>query len=356
MSNLFSPLTIKNITLKNRIAVSPMCQYSSVDGFANDWHLVHLGSRAVGGAALIMFEATAVSPEGRISPGDLGIWKDDHVNMLKRINEFIESQGAIPGIQLAHAGRKANHQVPWHGGKALATEEGAWQTVAPSPIAFNDEENLPLELNLEGIQKVINDYKAAAKRAFDAGFKIIEIHAAHGYLIHEFYSPFSNKRTDDYGCSFDNRIRLLLEIIDNIKDVWPADYPLFVRISATDWIEDGWTVEDSVQLSKVMKDHQVDLVDCSTGGNVPGVKIPIGPCYQLPFAEKIKKESGIMTGAVGLITKASEAESIISNHQADIVLIAREFLRDPYFPLHAAKELNIDYDWPLQYLRAKPKK
>lgn len=355
MSNLFSPLTIKNITLKNRIAVSPMCQYSSADGFANDWHLVHLGSRAVGGAGLVFFEATAVSPEGRISPGDLGIWQDDHVPMLKRITDFIKSHGAVPGIQLAHAGRKASHHVPWNGGKTLSSNEGAWQTVAPSPVAFKDEDNLPLELNKAGIQKVISDYKDAAKRALDAGFEIIEIHAAHGYLIHEFYSPFSNKRTDDYGGSFENRIRFLLEIIDNVNQVWPAEYPLFVRISATDWIDDGWTVEDSVQLAKILKDHHVDLVDCSTGGNVPGVKIEIGPCYQLPFAEKIKKESGIMTGAVGMITRASEAESIISNDQADIVLIAREFLRDPYFPLHAAKELNIDVDWPLQYLRAMPK-
>ena len=355
MSNLFSPLAIKSITLKNRIAVSPMCQYSSKDGFANDWHLVHLGSRAVGGAGLIICEATAVSPEGRISPGDLGIWQDEHIPMLKRITEFISSQGAVPGIQLAHAGRKASHQVPWQGGKALAKNEGAWQTVAPSPIAFTEEDNLPLELKIEEIQKVINDFKTAAQRALEAGFKIIEIHAAHGYLIHEFYSPYSNKRTDGYGGSFENRIRLLLEIIDNVKEVWPAENPLFVRISATDWIDDGWTEEDSVRLAKTMKDHNVDLVDCSTGGNVPGIKIPIGPCYQLPFAEKIKKESGILTGAVGMITTAAEAESIITNQQADIVLLAREFLRDPYFPLHAATELNYDLAWPNQYLRAKPK-
>lgn len=355
MSNLFSPLKIKNITLKNRIAVSPMCQYSSKDGFASDWHLVHLGSRAVGGAGLIICEATAVSPEGRISPGDLGIWQDEHIPMLKRITEFISSQGAVPGIQLAHAGRKASHQAPWNGGKALTKNEGAWQTVAPSAIPFANDDNLPLELSKEGIQKVINDFKTAAQRALDTGFKIIEIHAAHGYLIHEFYSPYSNKRTDGYGGSFENRIRLLLEIIDNVKEVWPGENPLFVRISATDWIDDGWTVEDSVRLAKIIKDHNVDLVDCSSGGNVPGVKIPIGPCYQLPFAEKIKKESGIMTGAVGMITTAAEAESIITNQQADIVLLAREFLRNPYFPLHAAAELNYDLTWPNQYLRAKPK-
>ena len=356
MSNLFSPLDIKNITLKNRIVVSPMCQYSSFDGFANDWHLVHLGSRAVGGAGLIIFEATAVSPEGRISPGDLGIWKDDHIPMLKRITEFITSQDAVPGIQLAHAGRKASHHVPWQGGNPLSTEDGAWQTAAPSPIAFKEDDNLPVELSIDEIQKVINDFKSAAKRSLDAGFKIIEIHAAHGYLVHEFYSPFSNKRTDDYGGAFNNRIRLLLEIIDNVREVWPVENPLFVRISATDWIEDGWTIEDSVRLARILKDHHVDLVDCSTGGNVPGVKIPVGPCYQLPFAEKIKKESGIMTGAVGMITTATEAESIITNQQADIVLLAREFLRDPYFPLHAADELNVEQNWPLQYLRAKPKK
>ncbi|WP_421825600.1 NADH:flavin oxidoreductase/NADH oxidase [Larkinella sp.] len=354
MPNLFSPLTIRSIQLKNRIAVSAMCQYSSEDGFANDWHLVHLGSRAVGGAGLVMTEATAVSPEGRISPDDLGIWKDEHLVNLKRIAAFIEAHGAVPAMQLAHAGRKASHNRPWDGGKFIAPDsERGWQTVAPSPIPFIQAEPVPLELTIEAIEKIIADFVAASRRALEAGFKVIELHAAHGYLVHEFLSPLSNHRTDHYGGSFENRIRFLLELIERVQTVWPEDYPLFVRISATDWTEGGWTPDDSVALSTVLKDKGVDLIDCSTGGNVAGAKIPLGPGYQVPFAGKVKKESGVLTGAVGLITTPEQANEIVESGQADLVLLAREFLRDPYFPLHAAQKLGAETPWPPQYVRAK---
>ncbi|MGV3541400.1 MAG: NADH:flavin oxidoreductase/NADH oxidase [Rufibacter sp.] len=354
MSALFSPLQIKSITLKNRIVVSPMCQYSSQDGFANDWHLVHLGSRAVGGASLIIQEATAVSPEGRITPDDLGIWKDEHLPELKRITAFLKAQGAVPGIQLAHAGRKASHHSPWKGGNAIHPgEKGAWTTVAPSAIPFQEGGITPEELDEAGIQKVIQDFKAAAARALEAGYQVLEIHAAHGYLLHSFYSPLSNQRTDAYGGSFDNRIRLLLEVLKSVQQVWPQELPLFVRISATDWTEGGWSEEDSVELAKRLKAKGVDLIDTSTGGNVPNAKIPAGPNYQVPFAEKIRKGAGIMTGAVGIITTPEQAESILASGQADVVLIAREFLRNPHFPLHAAKALGVDVTWPNQYERAK---
>lgn len=353
MALLFEPLSLKSITLRNRIAVSPMCQYSAEDGFANDWHLVHLGSRAVGGAALIIQEATAVNPEGRISPGDLGIWKEEHIPFLQRMTQFIAAQGAAPGIQLAHAGRKASHDVPWRGGAALTSEQGAWQTVGASTLAFSEHTPAPVELDAAGIQKVTADFVAAAKRALQAGYKVVEIHAAHGYLLHSFYSPLSNHRTDGYGGSFDNRIRLLLEVTAAVQVVWPKELPIIVRISATDWEEGGWTVDDSVQLALRLKAMGVDLVDCSTGGNTPAAKIPAGPLYQVGFAEKVKKGAGIKTGAVGIITKAAEAENILQQGQADLVVIAREFLRDPYFPLHAAKELDVDVEWPDQYKRAK---
>ena len=357
MSELFKPLTIKNITLRNRIAVSPMCQYSSEDGFTNDWHLVHLGSRAVGGAGLVLMEAAAVSPEGRITPDDVGIWKDEHIAGLQRIADFIESQGAVPGIQLAHAGRKASHRSPWKDGTALPpTENNGWQTVAPSGIPFTPDEPVPTALDVAGIQKVIDDYRSAAERALEAGFKAVEIHAAHGYLLHEFYSPLSNQRTDSYGGSFENRIRLLLEVVEAVQEVWLPEFPLLVRISATDWTEGGWTGEDSVELARVLKAKGVDLIDCSTGGNVPKANIPVGPLYQTQFAENIRKETGILTGAVGMITTAQEAEVIISEGKADIVLLAREMLRDPYFPLHAALELGADMPWPVQYERAKPRR
>jgi 2,4-dienoyl-CoA reductase-like NADH-dependent reductase (Old Yellow Enzyme family) len=353
MSLVFQPLTIRNITVKNRIAVSPMCQYSSTDGFATDWHLVNLGSRAVGGAGLVITEATAVSPEGRISPGDLGIWKDEHINFLKRITIFIETQGAVPGIQLAHAGRKACHHVPWKGNKSLTVEEGAWQTVAPSAIPHTIGEPLPKAMTAEDIEKVKKDFIAATKRALEAGFKVFEIHAAHGYLLNQFLSPISNQRTDEYGGSFENRIHLLLGIVDDVRNIIGKTLPLFVRISVTDWVNGGWTEDDSVELAKILKDKGVDLIDCSSGGNSPDQKIPDGALFQVSFAEKIKKETGILTGAVGVITKAAEAEQIIANQQADLVLLARQFLRDPYFPLHAAQELDTDVTWPVQYERAK---
>lgn len=354
MPTLFSPLTIRSIQLKNRIVVSPMCQYSSQDGFSTDWHLVHLGSRAVGGAGLIIFEATGVSPEGRISPDDLGIWKDEHIEGLKRITSFITSQGSVAGIQLAHAGRKASTYSPWKGHTGISPEQGGWQTVAPSAIPFSENYPQPIALTDEGIQKVITDFKAAAVRALEAGFQVVEIHAAHGYLLHQFYSPLSNQRTDAYGGSFENRIRLLLEVIAGVQDVWPETYPLFVRISATDWTEGGWTSDDSVALAAILKTKGVDLIDCSTGGNVPRAKIPVGPGYQVEFAEQIKRETGILTGAVGMITTPEQAQGIIETEQADVVLLAREFLRDAYFPLTAAQELGYDVPWPIQYQRAKP--
>ena len=352
MTKLFSSLRIKNITLKNRIVVSPMCQYSSKDGFANDWHLVHLGTRAAGGAGLIFTEATAVSPEGRISPGDLGIWKDEHIIRLASIAGFIHSQGGIAGIQLAHAGRKASCAVPRDGGKQLDEKHGGWLTVAPGNIPFIAEERKPESLNEEGIGKVISDFKAAAGRALIAGFKVIEIHGAHGYLLHEFLSPLSNQRKDEYGGSFENRIRLLQQVIDAVKSVWPAENPLFVRISSTDWTEGGWTIEDSVKLAYRLKDMGVDLIDCSSGGNVLHAKIPVGPGYQVPFSEAVRK-SGILTGAVGFITTPVQAESILQEEKADLVLMARELLRNPYFPLSAARELGAEITWPQQYLRAK---
>jgi len=352
MSKLFSPLTIKNITLKNRIVMSPMCQYSAKDGFANDWHLVHLGSRAAGGSGLIIAEATAVSPEGRITPGDLGLWSDDHIKPLSRIVGFIHLQGYIAGIQLAHAGRKASCAVPWEGGKQLDEKQGGWQTVAPGEIPFINSDRIPAPLTIEGIQKVISGFKAAAGRALSAGFKVIEIHSAHGYLLHEFLSPLSNPRIDEYGGPFENRTRLLLQVVDAVKSVWPAENPIFVRISSTDWTEGGWTLEESVRLAYLLKDLGVDLIDCSSGGNVFNATIPVGPGYQVPFSEEVRK-TGILTGAVGFITTASQAESIVQEDKADLVFMARELLRNPYFPLMAARELGGEVKWPAQYLRAK---
>lgn len=352
-SRLLSPITIKNVTLKNRITISPMCQYSSVDGFANDWHLVHYGSRAVGGAALIIQEATAVSPEGRISPGDLGLYQDEHIERLKGITSFVRQHGAVAGVQLAHAGRKASCAVPLNGGKQLKKEEGGWTTVAPSAIPFNPEEEAPQALDLTGIQKVVDDFKKASERALTAGFQVVEIHAAHGYLIHQFLSPLSNQRNDAYGGSFENRIRLLLEIVNSVKSVWPEDLPLFVRISATDWVDGGWNVDEAVKLAAILKELGVDLIDCSSGGMVPHAKIPVAPGYQVAFAERIKNEAGILTGAVGLITEVKQAEDILANNRADLILIARASLRDPHFALHAARILEDDITWPVQYSRAK---
>jgi 2,4-dienoyl-CoA reductase-like NADH-dependent reductase (Old Yellow Enzyme family) len=351
---LFTPFKLKSIELKNRIVVSPMCQYSSVDGFANDWHLVHLGSRAVGGAGLIIAEATAVSPEGRISPEDLGIWKDEHVEKLKQITDFIAAQGAVPGMQLGHAGRKASTYSAWKGRGQVSLDQGGWETVSASPIPFHENENPPLELDQAGIDKVVADFAAAAQRALTAGFKVIEIHAAHGYLVHQFLSPISNQRTDSYGGNFENRTRLLLQIVDAILEVWPAELPVLVRISATDWVENGWNEDESSRLSQILTDRGIALIDVSSGGLASNAKIQVGPGYQVTFSAKIKKETTALTGAVGLITDAQQAEAILKNNEADLIVMARELLRDPYFPLHAAHQLGEDIQWPIQYDRAKP--
>lgn len=352
MIKLFTPLTIRSITLKNRIAVSPMCQYSAIDGQTNNWHLVHLGSRAAGGAGLVIMEATAVVPEGRISPGDTGIWSDDHIAGLKRIVTFIHEQGSVAGIQLAHAGRKASCAVPWHGGKQIEVNNGGWQTVAPSAIPFIEGEREPAALNKAGIEKIISAFTNGARRALEAGFKIVEIHGAHGYLITEFLSPISNRRTDEYGGSFENRIRFLLEVIQGVQSVWPRENPLFVRISSTEWVNGGWDINDSIKLAAILKQRGVDLVDCSSGGNVYNAKIPVGPGYQVQFAEAIRK-TGIMTGAVGMITSATQAESILQEEKADIILMGRKLLLDPYFPHHAAAEMGVAASWPNQYLRIR---
>jgi 2,4-dienoyl-CoA reductase-like NADH-dependent reductase (Old Yellow Enzyme family) len=352
--NLFDPLQIRDILLRNRIVVSPMCQYSSTDGFASDWHLVHLGSRAVGGASLIFTEACAVSPEGRISPQDLGIWKDDHIAFLSRITRFLLSQGTVPGIQLAHAGRKASTPPPWHSGGFIPESEGGWKPVAPSAIAFSDTYAQPAALDAAGIQKVIKDFTAAATRASQAGFQVIEIHSAHGYLLHEFLSPLANHRTDSYGGSFENRTRLLLEVVTAVRRVWPVCYPLFVRISASDWVPGGWDIEQSVALAELLGPLGVDLIDCSSGGMVPNAQIPVAPGFQVPFADQIRQRTGILTGAVGMITNASQADAILNGDKADVVILAREFLRQPYWPLAIARDLGFPVTWPVQYLRAAP--
>lgn len=352
-SKLFSPLQIKSITLKNRIVISPMCQYSAVDGFANDWHLVHLGSRASGGAGLIIQEATSVSPEGRISPEDLGLWKDEQIEKMQQINRFIVSQKSVPGIQLAHAGRKASAASPWNGGRKVIVEQGGWDTVAPSAVAYYDNEKPPIELDTTGIQKVVSDFKSATKRAVEAGFQVMEIHAAHGYLLHQFLSPLSNFRTDEYGGNFENRIRLTLDVVAAVQSEWPENLPLFIRISATDWADGGWNLEESIKLSKILKEKGVDLIDVSSGGAVSHQEISLGPNYQVPFAESIKNEAGIPTGAVGLITEASQAEEIIASGKADLVLFARESLRNPSLGLTFAHDLESDIQWPKQYERAK---
>jgi 2,4-dienoyl-CoA reductase-like NADH-dependent reductase (Old Yellow Enzyme family) len=330
-----------------------MCQYSATDGFANNWHLVHLGSRAIGGAALIIQEATAVSPEGRISGGDLGLWSDTQIEKLAEITAFIETQDSVPGIQLAHAGRKASVSKPWEGNKKLDESNGGWQTVAPSAIPYHEQEAAPIALDKTGIEKVINDFKMATKRAVVAGYKVMEVHAAHGYLLHQFMSPLANQRTDEYGGSFENRIRLTLEVVAAVQSEWPINLPLFVRISATDWADGGWTAEESVALSKILKEKGVDFMDVSSGAMVPYQQIPVAPNYQVPFAAQIKNETGILTGAVGLITEAHQAEEIIASGKADMVLFARESLRDPNLALTFAHDLDADITWPKQYERAK---
>jgi 2,4-dienoyl-CoA reductase-like NADH-dependent reductase (Old Yellow Enzyme family) len=349
---LFSPFPIRGMALPNRIGMSPMCQYSSIDGFANDWHFVHWGSRAAGGVAFLILEASAVSPEGRITPQDLGIWRDEHLPRLASGVEFAHSQGAYMGIQLAHAGRKASMTPPWQEERLVSPEHGGWTVVAPSAIPFADHYGKPLELDGEGVQKVVEDFRAAARRSVNAGLDFIEIHAAHGYLLHEFLSPLSNRRTDEYGGDFENRVRVLLEVVDAVRAEMPDSAPMFVRISATDWVEGGWDMEQSVRLAELLKGRGVDLIDVSSGGVVPKVRIPVGPGYQVPFAAQIRKEAGIATAAVGMITDASQADQTIRSGQADLVLLARELLRDPYWPLHAAAELGARISWPVQYLRA----
>ena len=352
-AGLFTPFTLRSLTLRNRIVLSPMCQYSSVDGFATDWHLVHLGSRAVGGAAVVMAEATAVSPEGRISPHDLGIWNDGHIDALARITRFIAAQGAIAGIQLAHAGRKASVDAPWRGGRVLDEHEGGWRPIlAPSAEAFSARTPVPVEMGHDHIERIIGDFRRAAERALAAGFQVVELHGAHGYLLHEFLSPLSNKRTDRYGGSFENRIRFTLETVDAVRQVWPEALPLLMRLSATDWTEGGWDIEQSVELSRILRTRGVDLVDTSSGGNVAGAKIPVGPGYQVEFAERIRRDAGIPTGAVGMITDPHQAEEIIQGGKADVVVLARELLRDPYWPLRAARVLGVKVTWPSQYERA----
>jgi 2,4-dienoyl-CoA reductase-like NADH-dependent reductase (Old Yellow Enzyme family) len=353
MSKLFSPLKIRSLEFKNRLFVSPMCQYSSIDGLANDWHMVHLGSRAVGGAALVFTEATAVSAVGRISPSDMGIWSDAHANAFKPITKFIRSQNAYAGIQLAHAGRKASTKIPWEGDGAVT--EGGWEPLAPSSQKFSDTYPQPKEMTLADMKSVADQFAAAAKRSLDAGFSVAEIHAAHGYLVHEFLSPLSNERRDNYGGSLENRARFPLEVARAVRETWPANLPVFARISATDWTENGWDVVQSVQFAKWLKEIGVDFIDVSSGGNVAKAKIPIGPGYQVPFAAQIRREAEILTGSVGLITTPQQAEEILSSGQADAILMAREFLRDPYFGLHAAAALGDDAQYPKQYARAKPK-
>jgi len=351
---LLSPLQLRSVSFANRIGVSPMCQYSAQDGLTNDWHLVHLGSRAQGGAGLVLVEASAVVPEGRISSADVGIWKDEHVPGLERIVRFIHSQGARVGIQLAHAGRKGGMAAPFAGERLLTAEEGAWQPVAPSALAFAANYAEPRALDLDGIAEVVRAFEQAARRALEAGFDFVEIHAAHGYLLHQFFSPLTNKRTDAYGGSFENRTRLVLEVVDAVRAEWPAHLPLFVRISATDWVEGGWSADESVELARLFRQHDVDLVDVSTGGLVPDARIPVGPGFQVPFAARIRNEAGIATAAVGMITDPAQADAIVAEGQADLVLLAREMLRDPYWGVHAAAALGEQASWPVQYLRAAP--
>lgn len=350
--SLFTPFTLRGITFPNRIGVSPMCQYSATDGFANDWHLTHLGARAAGGAGLILVEATGVLPEGRISPGCLGLWSDDQIAPLARIVNFLKSQGSVPGIQIGHAGRKASAQLPWLGGNALSAEDGAWQTYAPSAIPFDTGWHTPKAMTQEDIQHVVNAFAATAVRALKAGFEVLELHGAHGYLLTEFLSPLTNHRTDSYGGSFENRTRMLREIIAAVRQVWPAHLPLFLRISASDWAEGGWTIDDSVALAKLVHPLGVDLIDCSSGGTVPNAKMKLGPGYQVPFADAVRNQGGIPTAAVGMITDPAQADSIISTGKADLVLLAREMLRKPYWPIEAARALGATPRIPNQYLRA----
>jgi 2,4-dienoyl-CoA reductase-like NADH-dependent reductase (Old Yellow Enzyme family) len=354
MPHLFEPITFRDLTLVNRIVVSPMCQYSSTDGFANDWHFVHLASRAVGGAGLVFTEATAVTADGRISPDDLGIWADVHVGALARIVRFVKGEGSAAGMQLAHAGRKGSTHPPAAGGGAVPESEGGWQPIGPTDLQFADNYPRPRAMTRLDIAAAVDAFRQAAERAEHAGFDVIEVHAAHGYLIHEFLSPISNPRTDEYGGSFDNRIRLCLEIVEAVRHAWPERKPLFVRLSATDWVADGWDIEQSVELARRLSGLGVDLIDCSSGGLVPYQTIPLAPGYQVPFAERIRRDAAIATGAVGLITMPTQANEILQREQADCVVLAREMLRDPFWPLRAGRELGYPVPWPTQYLRAAP--
>ena len=353
MSILFSPLRLRQIEFKNRIFVSPMCQYCSESGMPEDWHFVHLGSRAVGGAALVITEAAAVSPEGRITPWDIGIWNDSQTQAFERITSFIKSQGAVPGIQLGHTGRKGSTDAPWRDRKPLSPEKGGWQPVAPSPIPFESSSPLPRELTLPEIEGITIKFAEAARRSLKAGFEVLEIHMAHGYLFHQFLSPLSNQRNDRYGGSLENRTRFSLETAGAVRDIWPSSFPLFIRISCTDWAENGWDLGQSVELCLRLKEIGVDLIDCSSGALIPEADIPVAPGYQVPFAAASRRRAGIATGAVGLITEPAQAEQIVSTEQADAVFLAREFLRDPYWPFHAARTLGVDIPWPKQYARAK---
>lgn len=352
-TKLFSPLKLRSLELKNRIIVSPMCQYSAENGVANNWHMVHLGSRAIGGAAMVIVEATGVSAIGRITPHCLGLWNEEQVQALQPIAQFIKDHGSIPAIQLAHAGRKASTEVPWRGGKGIALDQGGWTVVGPSHEAFRPDYPTPHALTTTEIINIVSEFVAATKRAENAGFQALELHMAHGYLMHQFLSPLSNHRTDEYGGSLENRMRFPLEVTTAVRKVWPDQLPLMVRISATDWTENSWDENQSVVLVKELKKLGVDLIDTSTGGNVAKATIPIGPGYQVPFAEKIKKETDIITGAVGMITEPEQAEDILKSGKADVIIMARELLRDPYWPMHAAKKLGVDLPYPLQYERAK---
>jgi 2,4-dienoyl-CoA reductase-like NADH-dependent reductase (Old Yellow Enzyme family) len=354
MSKLFTTLKLRQVVFRNRVFVSPMCQYSSEEGLPTQWHHVHLGSRAVGGAGLVMVEATAISPEGRISPFDSGIWSDAHAKAYAPIARFIKEQGAIAGMQIAHAGRKASTDAPWNGGKAVGAGGGGWETIGPSPIAFSPATPAPREMSKEKMDQVAAQFVQAAQRALAAGFEVIELHMAHGYLLHEFLSPLSNHRGDEFGGSPANRMRLPLRVAREVRAAWPAHLPMFVRISATDWAEGGWDLAQSIALCKELKSIGVDLIDCSSGGMIPGVQIPTDAGFQVPFSRAIRREAAIPTGAVGLITQAKQAEEIIAEGKADVVFLARQMLRDPYWPLHAAAELGLDVPWPRQYERAKP--
>ncbi|NCP03790.1 MAG: NADH:flavin oxidoreductase/NADH oxidase [Deltaproteobacteria bacterium] len=353
MSQLFSPLELRSLKIRNRIFVSPMCQYSCIDGVPNDWHLVHLGSRAVGGAGLVMAEATAVTPEGRISPGDCGLWNDHQAEAFARSADFIAAQGAVPAIQLGHAGRKASTAPPWRGGKGVTADEGGWQPLAPSALAFSAGTPIPTPLAETDLEQICNAFTSAAKRALNAGFKVVEVHMAHGYLLHQFLSPLSNRRTDHYGGSLDNRLRFPLLIAQLVREAWPAELPVFVRISATDWVDGGWDLEQSIALCRKLKKMGIDLIDCSTGGLIPDAIIPLAPGFQVPMAAEIRNRVNIATGAVGMITAPEQAEQIIVTKQADVVLLARELLRDPHWPLRAAAILKDEVLWPVQYERAK---